>query len=81
MRGEHRDDGGLFSYVSLEDRVPKRHPLRKMRRLVDEALRNLDCVFDDLYAASGRPSIPPERLLRASLLQIFFSVRSERQLM
>ena len=56
MRGEHRDDGGLFSYVSLEDRVPKRHPLRKMRRLVDEALRNLDCVFDDLYAASGRPS-------------------------
>jgi transposase len=81
LRGEHRDVGGLFSYVSLEERVPKRHPLRKMRRLVDEALRNLDCVFDDLYAASGRPSIPPERLLRASLLQIFFSVRSERQLM
>lgn len=81
MRGEHRDDGGLFSYVSLEDRVPKRHPLRKMRLLVDEALQNLDAVFDDIYAASGRPSIPPERLLRASLLQIFFSVRSERQLM
>lgn len=81
MRGDHREDGDLFSYVSLEDRVPKRHPIRKMRKLVDEALANLDAVFDEMYADGGRPSIPPERLIRASLLQVFYSIRSERQLM
>jgi len=81
MRGEHREDEGLFSYVSLESRVPKGHPLRKVRRLVDEALANLDVVFDDIYSSEGRPSIPPERLLRASLLQVLYSIRSERQLM
>lgn len=81
MRGEHREDGGLFSYVSLEDRIPKRHPVRKMRKLVDSALANLDELFDEIYACEGRPSIPPERLIRASLLQVLYSIRSERQLM
>lgn len=81
MRGEHREDGGLFSYVSIEDRVPKKHPIRKARKLVDAALRDLDEVFSEIYAENGRPSIPPEQLVRASMLQVLFSVRSERQLM
>ena len=81
MRGEHREDGGLFSYVSLESRIPKRHPIRQMRQLVDSALANLDQLFDEIYAREGRPSIPPERLIRASLLQVLYSIRSERQLM
>ncbi len=81
MRGEHREDGGLFSYVSLETRVPKGHPVRKVRKLVDTALANLDELFDEIYAREGRPSIPPERLIRASLLQVLYSIRSERQLM
>jgi transposase len=81
LRGEHREDGGLFSYVSLESRIPKRHPVRKMRKLVDSALSNLDELFDAIYAREGRPSIPPERLIRASLLQVLYSIRSERQLM
>ena len=81
MRGEHREDGGLFSYVSLEARVPKGHPVRKVRKLVDTALANLDELFDEIYAREGRPSIPPERLIRASLLQVLYSIRSERQLM
>lgn len=79
MRGDHREDSGLFSYVSLEARVPKRHPVRKMRKLVDSALTNLDELFDEIYACDGRPSIPPERLIRASLLQVLYSIRSERQ--
>jgi transposase len=81
MRGEHREDGGLFSYVSIEDRVPKKHPIRKARKLVDAALRDLDELFSEIYAENGRPSIPPEQLVRASMLQVLFSVRSERQLM
>ena len=71
----------MFSYVSLEDRIPRDHPLRPMRAMVDEALKALNPRFEALYAKRGRPSIPPERLLRALLLQILFSVRSERQLM
>ena len=81
MRGDYQEGGDLFSYVSLEQRIPKRHPIRKMRKLVDEALQRLNPVFDDMYADNGRLSIPPERLLRASLLQVFYSIRSERQLM
>lgn len=81
MRGDCQEGGDLFSYVSLEQRVPKNHPIRKMRKLVDEALTNLDAIFDEIYADSGRPSTPPERLIRASLLQVIYSVRSERQLM
>ena len=71
----------MFSYVSAEQRVPPDHPLRAIRGLVDEVLREMSREFDGLYATVGRPSIPPERLLRAQLLQIFYSIRSERPLM
>lgn len=71
----------MFSYVSAEQRVPKSHPLRAIRALVDDVLRDMSREFDGLYARVGRPSIPPERLLRAQLLQIFYSVRSEALLM
>ena len=81
MRGEDRSIGGLFSYVRLEERVPADHPLRAIRALVDEALAALSGRFEALYSRYGRPSIPPEMLLRATLLQAFFSVRSERLLM
>ena len=80
MRGEDHRQFGVFSYVSLEERVPKDHPLRLIRPLVDEIFRSMNKDFDGLYASTGRPSIPPERLLRALLLQIFYSVRSERML-
>ncbi len=81
MRGDDTEQGSMFSYRSLEDRIPSDHPLRPMRAMVDAALETLADRFEELYAATGRPSIPPERLLRALLLQILFSVRSERQLM
>jgi transposase len=81
MRGNESKQSPAFSYVSLEERVPADHPLRSIRGVVDEVLAGMSKRFDTLYAASGRPSIPPERLLRALLLQIFFSVRSERMLM
>ncbi|ULB09631.1 IS5-like element ISRhsp7 family transposase [Cereibacter azotoformans] len=81
MRGTDETSGSLFSYVDLEERIPARHPLRKIRRVVNDALVSMDAEFARLYAADGRPSIAPERLLRASLIQILFSVRSERQLM
>jgi transposase len=81
MRGEDARSGALFSYVDLETRVPKSHPLRVIRDLANEALAALAGEFSALYAATGRPSIPPEKLLRAMLLQAFYSIRSERQLM
>jgi transposase len=81
MRGDDQQQSGMFSYVSLEDRVPQDHPLRAIRKTVDEILRGMAKEFDGLYAKTGRPSVPPERLLRAVLLQIFYSVRSERLLM
>jgi len=81
MRGNENKQQPIFSYVSLDERVPADHPLRPIRRTVDEILAGMSKRFDTLYADSGRPSIPPERLLRALLLQIFFSVRSERMLM
>ena len=81
MRGTDEASGSLFSYVDLEDRVPAGHPLRKIRRIVNDALASLDAEFDALYTDFGRPSIAPERLIRASLLQILFSIRSERQMM
>src|ERR1700685_1331280 len=80
MRGEDRTSGALFSYVEVEARLPARHPLRAMRRRTSAALAELDARFSALYQGIGRPSIPPERLLRASLLQLLFSLRSERQL-
>ena len=81
MRGSDTRTGELFSYVDLEDRVPAKHPLRVIRRLVNEVLIALDAEFAQIYAATGRPSIPPERLLRALLLQAFYTIRSETQLM
>ena len=81
MRGDDRQPDAMFSYVSAEQRVPATHPLRAIRALVDGVLRDMSREFDGLYARVGRPSIPPERLLRAVLLQIFYTVRSERMLM
>ena len=81
MRGTDEAAGSLFSYVDLDERVPARHPLRLIRRIVNDALARLDAEFEVLYTDFGRPSIAPERLIRASLLQILFSIRSERQLM
>ena len=81
MRGFDEHSGSLFSYVDLETRVPKEHPLRAIRAIANSALSELSSDFAALYAPLGRPSIPPEKLLRASLLQAFYSIRSERQLM
>lgn len=81
MRGDSDRQGGMFSYVSAEDRVPKDHPLRAIRGIVDPILKELSPRFQTMYSRTGRPSIPPEMLLRALLLQIFYSIRSERQLM
>jgi transposase len=81
MRGSDERTESLFSYVSCEARVPPDHPLRPIRAIVDEALAVLSGEFATLYASTGRPSIAPEKLLRALLLQAFYSVRSERQLM
>ena len=78
MRGEDQRSEGFFSYVRLECRIPADHPLRAIRELVDAALGELSRSFDRLYSRDGRPSIPPERLLRALLLQAFYTVRSER---
>ena len=81
MRGGDRRSGDLFSYVSIEDRVPNDHPLRLIREIANDVLNGLSSDFAALYSSTGRPSIPPEHLLRALLLQAFYSVRSERQLM
>ena len=81
MRGADEQTSSLFSYVSCEARVPSSHPLRRIRAVVDEALDVLSPDFDGMYAQAGRPSIAPEKLLRALLLQAFYSLRSERQLM
>lgn len=81
MRGSDAATGAMFSYVDIEARVPTKHPIRVIRRIVNEVLASLDADFAAMYAAIGRPSIAPEKLLRASLLQAFFTVRSERLLM
>jgi transposase len=81
MRGADEASGSLFSYVDLEARIPARHSLRTIRQAVNDALASLDAEFEALYTDFGRPSIAPERLIRSSLVQILFSVRSERQLM
>lgn len=80
MRGADHKQSPLFSYVNLEDRIPRDHPLRRVKVLADLVLRSMSAHFDALYAEGGRPSIAPERLLRASLLQCLFSIRSERAL-
>src|SRR5215203_5120498 len=81
MRGADEQPGSMFSYVSLEARVPVDHPLRAIRRITDRALEQLSSRFGTLYVTFGRPSIPPEQLLRALLLQAVYTIRSERQLM
>jgi transposase len=81
MRGTFRDQGGLFSYVSPESRVPAPHPLRKVRALVRDVMEELSRGFARLYAKEGRPSVPPEPLLSALLIQVLYGIRSERQLM
>ena len=81
MRGIETDQESLFSYVSVEKRVPENHPLRPMKAMVDAVLSDLSEAFDRMYSERGRPSIPPEQLLRALLLQVLYTVRSERMLM
>ena len=81
MRGRFQDQGGLFSYIRPEERIPADHPLREIRKLVREVLKELSHSFGKLYSQEGRPSIPPEQLLSALLLQVFYGLRSERQLM
>jgi transposase len=81
MRGADEASGSLFSYVDLEARIPARHPLRRIRQVVTEALASLDADPKALSTDFGRPSMAPERLLRASLIPILFSARSARQLM
>src|SRR6516225_3644858 len=81
MRGADSQQGGMFSYISAERRVPADHPLRAIRAMVEVALRNMSKAFETMYAKAGRPSIPPEKLLRALLLQVLYTVRSERMLM
>lgn len=81
MRGEDKLQADMFSYLSPETRVRRDHPLRRIRTMADEALKKMSPLFDALYATTGRPSIPPEKLLRAQLVQMLYSVRSERLLM
>ena len=69
MRGKKTDQNQMFSYISLDERIPARHPLRQIRKIVDVALSEMSDVFDDMYAAGGRPSIPPEQLIRAMLIK------------
>jgi transposase len=80
MRGDERIQDGIFGYISLEQRVLADHPLRVVRQLTDRVFRPLNAEFDALNAGSGRPSIAPQYILRAPLLQVFFSIRSERLL-
>ena len=80
MRGDDNQQEGMFSYISPEQRVPADHPLRPVRKMVDEILKEMSPKFRKLYSDVGRPSIAPERLLRSLLLQVFYSVRSERML-
>jgi transposase len=81
MRGPDEKQGEVFSYISLEDRIPRDHPLRRIRAMVDRGLAEMSSQLESLYARRGRPSIAPERLLRALLLQALYSIRSETQLM
>jgi transposase len=81
MRGTDHQQADMYSYLSPEERVKADHPLRAIRGMADQALTNMSQRFDSMYAKTGRPSIPPEKLLRAQLIQMLYSVRSERLLM
>src|SRR2546430_17064234 len=78
MRGEERRQRSLLLVVNLEERIPKEHPLTRIKQMADLALRELSPLFDEFYSVLGRPSIPPERLLKASLLMALHTIRSER---
>ena len=80
MRGDDSQQHSLFADVHLEQRIPKRHPLRPIRKMVEEAVKEMSLGFDLIYSSIGRPSIPPENLLRALLIQILYSTRGERML-
>src|SRR5580765_4601023 len=81
MRGSEEIQDSMFSYISAEQRVPKDHPLRPVRKILDESLKRLSEEFEGMYSSRGRPSIAPEKLLRALVLQALYTVRSERMLM
>jgi transposase len=81
MRGKNLDQPSFFYHANIEDRIPKKHPLRKIRALVDPILKNMSGKFDEIYSSLGRPSIPPENLLKAMLLQYLYGIRSERLLL
>jgi transposase len=81
MRGDDQQQGSMYSYVTMERRIRKDHPVRRIRGLVDRALERMDSLLEKVYASRGRPSIAPERVLRAQLLMVLYSIRSERQLM
>src|ERR1700734_1743641 len=81
MRGDDQQQGSMYSYVTMERRIREDQPVRRIRGLVDRALERMDTLLEAMYASRGRPSIAPERLLRAQLLMILYSIRSERQLM
>ena len=81
MRGDDKQQAAMFSYITLQQRIPADHPARQIRAMADRALARLDGEFEHLYSSTGRPSIAPERLLRATLLMVLYSIRSERQLM
>ncbi len=79
MRGEISPQDVLFSYRTLESRIPADHPIRKVRKVVDQALKEPAPTFDDMYSSVGRPSIPPEQLIREMLLQVLLTIHTERQ--
>jgi transposase len=81
MKGDLSESTDMFSYITPEKRVPQDHPLRPIRKMVDEALKKISPRFSRLYSRYGRPSIPPEQLMKALLLQVLYTIRSERQLM
>ena len=81
MRGDENKQSAMYSYVTMTQRIPADHPARSIRAMVDRALERMDAELEQLYSHTGRPSIAPERLLRASLLMLLYSIRSERQLM
>src|ERR1700758_438651 len=78
MRGEERRQRSMLVVVNLEERIPKEHPLRRIKQIADAALKELSPIFEQMYSPLGRPSIPPERLLKASLLMALYTIRSER---
>ena len=78
MRGEERKQASMMILMDPEDKIPRDHPLRRIRKHADEVLKEMDEVFDEMYSDCGRPSIPPERLLCATLLMALYSIRSER---